>query len=189
MARKIGLEHADVIAAAVAVADEKGIESLNLRDVAHRLGVRPPSLYHHVAGLKGLRREVALYAAKTLRNYLADAIRSHDGRDAIFAMARAYRDFAKMHRGLLGATLPAPRPGEDDELYDALASVVKIFLDILTGVGVEGDAAIHTIRTLRSYLHGFVDLESRGGFGMPQSLEDSFENGLKTIIEGLVNQE
>ena len=135
-----------------------------------------------------MKREVALHAAAELRGCIATAASEHTGREALYAGARAYRDFARRHPGLLEATFPAPRPGEDDELYDALASVVKIFLEMLAEVGVVDDEAIHSIRTLRSYLHGFIDLESHGGFGMPYSLEESFENGLKIIIEGLLGR-
>lgn len=188
MAKKVGLEHSDIIATAVEVADENGIESLNLRDVAARLGVRSPSLYHHVNGLKALRREVALYVANQLRDYLFDAIQSHKSRAALFALANAYREFAKKHPGSLAAMFPAPQPGEDDELYAALASVVTIFLDILAEDDIQGDTAIHAIRNLRSYLHGFVDLELRGGFGMPQNIEESFQNGLDIIINGLLSK-
>jgi len=188
MARKVGLEHGDVLAAAVAVADEHGIENLNLRDVALRLGVRSPSLYHHVDGLKGLRREIALTAAAELRETLVKAAQDQEGAGALFAVARAYRDFARQHPGMLGATLPAPHPGEDDELYDALASVAKVLVDILAALGVTDDAAIHAIRTLRSFLHGFVDLEFRGGFGMPVNLEETFETGLQILIEGLLSK-
>lgn len=189
MAKKVGLTHGDVIEAAVAIVEEQGIENLNLRDVAEKLAVRSPSLYHYVDGLKGLRREIALFAAKELQNYLSNAARDNESRDALFAMARAYREYAKRHPGLLSATFPAPGPGEDNELYEALVSVVNLFREILVTVGVEGDAAIHAIRVLRSYLHGFVDLESRGGFGMPQSLEASFDTGLSVLIEGLLSNE
>jgi len=188
MAKKVGLDHRDIITAAVEVADEIGIESLNLRDVAARLGVRSPSLYHYVNGLQALRREVALYAANQLRDYLSDAIQDYKSREALLALANAYRDFAKKYPGRLGAMFPAPQPGEDDELYAALAGVVKIFLEILATDGIHGDTAIHAIRNLRSYLHGFVDLELRGGFGMPQNIEESFQSGLAIIIDGLLNK-
>src|SRR5258708_1388724 len=50
MGRKLGLTLADVVETASAIADEGGIESLNLGAAAEKLGVRPPSLYDHVDG-------------------------------------------------------------------------------------------------------------------------------------------
>jgi AcrR family transcriptional regulator len=184
MARRVGLTLDDVVAGAAALADANGIEQLNLAAVAEKLGIRAPSLYHYVAGLEGLRRELALHGAARLRDALAGAVRRRHGRQALMAAARAYRSFARRHPGQLSAMLPAPRPGEDDELYGALAAPIVELTRILSELGVEGDAAIHVLRTLRSYLHGFVDLERRGGFGMPQKLELSFERGLEMIIDG-----
>src|SRR4030095_12675500 len=45
-----------------------------------------------------------------------------------------------------------------------LAEPVADLLEILTGLGLRGDEAIHVVRALRSSLHGFTDLERRGGF-------------------------
>ena len=53
--------------AAAALADEGGAgEELSLARLAERLGVRKPSLYNHVEGLSGLRRELALMALREL---------------------------------------------------------------------------------------------------------------------------
>ncbi len=188
MARRVGLTREDVIGAAAAIADANGIEQLNVAAVAQRLGVRSPSLYHHVPGVEGLRRALALHGAARLREALAAAARGRRGRPALVAAARAYRSFARRHPGQLSAMLPAPRPDEDDELYRALAGPVADLARMLGEIGVEGDAAIHVVRALRSYLHGFVDLERRGGFGMPQKLEVSFERGLQMIIDGITTR-
>jgi AcrR family transcriptional regulator len=185
MARKLGLTLDDVVSAAAAVADTDGIEALSLAAVAERVRVRPPSLYHHVAGVAGLRRHLALLGAARLEEAIAAAARGRAGRRALVAAARAYRLFARRHPGLLAATLPAPRPGEDDELYRALARPVATIAGILAGLGVEEDDAIHVIRALRSYLHGFIELERRGGFGMPQKLETSFERGLALLVDSI----
>jgi len=48
-ARRGSLSRAAVIAAAVDLADEIGVEPLTLRKLAAHLGVQPMSIYHHVA--------------------------------------------------------------------------------------------------------------------------------------------
>ena len=188
MGRKRGLTRADVVAAAADIADESGIEDLNLAAVAVRLGVRPPSLYHHVDGLDGLRREIALRGAVRLRDALAGAASGLSGHAALIAVGRAYRRFARRHPGQLAAALPAPRRAQDPELYQALAAPVADIASILADLGITGDAAIHVIRALRAYLHGFIDLERRGGFGMPQRIEASFERGLALLVDGLARR-
>src|SRR5262245_14305350 len=125
MARKLGITRDDVIETAARLADERGLSALSLSDVAAELRVRTPSLYHHVDGMPGLRRALALEAASRLRKALSDAASGLRGREALVAIAHAYRRFARRHGGLLAATLPAPRRGEDSELHDALALVVE----------------------------------------------------------------
>ena len=55
-----------MVQAAAALADTIGLEELTLADLAARLNVRVPSLYNHVAGLAGLRREIRLLALAEL---------------------------------------------------------------------------------------------------------------------------
>jgi AcrR family transcriptional regulator len=66
VARTRGVELAQVIEAAARVADAEGLHALTMAEVAAALGLRPPSLYSHVDGLKGLRRAMALEAASHL---------------------------------------------------------------------------------------------------------------------------
>ena len=42
--------------------------------------------------------------------------------------------------------------------------------------------AVHLTRALRSLLHGFVHLESHGGFGMPVDIDDSFDTAIAMVI-------
>src|SRR5262245_64538580 len=115
MGRKLGLSLADVVGAATIIADEGGIESLSLATVAEKLGVRPPSLYHHVDGLESLRRTLAIHGANELKAMFANAAKGLRGKKALLAVARAYRAFAKKHPAQLAARLPAPRAADDDE--------------------------------------------------------------------------
>jgi AcrR family transcriptional regulator len=53
-ARRAPLSRDRVLSAAVALADQAGIESLSMRKLAHELGVVPMALYKHVAGKEEL---------------------------------------------------------------------------------------------------------------------------------------
>src|SRR5262249_13799245 len=156
MGKKLGLALVDVLNAASVIADEGGLESLSLAAVAEKLGVRPPSLYHHVQGLDRLRRALAIRGAAELTEAFATAARGLRGKKALVAIARAYRTFARKHPGRVAAMLPAARPADDEELSKALDSPIAEITRILTEVGVHGDDAAHVVRAFRSYLHGFV---------------------------------
>ncbi len=45
---------------------------------------------------------------------------------------------------------------------------------LLGGYGLHDEDAVHAIRAVRCALHGFVTLDAAGGFGMPESIEESF---------------
>lgn len=185
MGRKVGLTLDDVVSTAAAIADRDGLRAMSLRVVADELGIKTPSLYNHVNGLAGLRRELALYGARHLTEVVAAARGGGDAAEKVRRSARAYRRFALDHQGLYEAMFPAPRPGEDDELYDAMAAPVSDLAEILVEAGVDAEETVHLIRALRAVVHGFIDLEMKDGFGMPQEVDVSFEKAIEVVIQGV----
>lgn len=183
MARR-GLTPEVVVAEAGRLVDERGLQALSLALLAERLEVRSPSLYNHVDGLPALTRQLTLHAHRALGAALGKAIMGRSGDDAVRALGRAFRDFARRHPGLHAAAVQGVRPGDADARAAAQAT-----LDPLTAVlepyGLAGDDAIHALRTLRSAVHGFVMLEAAGGFGLPVKLEASFEWLLDQLVRGL----
>jgi AcrR family transcriptional regulator len=185
MARKRGLDRAAVIGAAAELADREGIEAVTLARVASLLGVQSPSLYSHVDGLAGLRRAIALEAVRRLGAQLDDAARERSGVDALRAIARSYRDFAARHPGTYAMILTTPSPGDDPVGYAAFAAVVPTIADVLVELGASDADAVPLIRSLRSGLHGFVALETAGGFGLPDDIDRSFEILIDVLVEGV----
>ncbi len=160
------------MAEAARIADEVGYERLTLAEVARRFGVAVPSLYKHVAGLGAMHREVSVLAITELGEALAPAA-GVGGGEGLRAMAEAYRAYARSHPGRYAATLRAPDPA-DREAAAASDAVLEVVLSLLAGYGLTGADAIDATRALRSALHGFVELEAVGGFGIPQDLDRSF---------------
>jgi AcrR family transcriptional regulator len=181
---RAGLSTAAVVGAAAELADAEGLEALTLARLAGSVGVRTPSLYNHVASLDDVRRRVALVALVELGDALRDATVGRAGDDALTAMAHAYRAYARAHPGRYAATQRAPAAG-DDERATAAARAVDVLLAVLRGYGLEGDDAIHAARAVRSALHGFVALESGGGFGIPVALDESFDRMVAALARGL----
>jgi AcrR family transcriptional regulator len=97
MAARVGLDRAGVIRAAAALSDAAGGREVSFVELAARLGVRAPSLYNHVAGQDGLRRELALLGVRELTARLGRAAIGKAADDAMLALAHAYRAFAKEH--------------------------------------------------------------------------------------------
>lgn len=184
MPPKKRLDRAAVIQAAADLADAEGMEQLTLARLAERLGIRTPSLYNHVASLAGLRRDLALLGMQALNARLTRAVMGKAADEAVVALAQAYRTFAKEHPALYATTTRAGDP-QDHELQRAAQAVVEVAAAVLAAYGLQGAEAIHAIRALRSALHGFVALETAGGFGMPFDLDESFRRLVQIIIRGL----
>lgn len=179
-----GLTAERVLDSAAALADAEGLDAVTVARVAEALGVRAPSLYNHVAGRDGLARGVALRGVRELGDVLRAAATGRAGEDALLAVAHAYRTYAHTRPGRYAATLRAPAAG-DDEHAAAARATVAVLLAVLRGWGLEGDAAVHAVRGLRSALHGFVALEAAGGFALDVDPDRSFTLLVRTLAAGL----
>lgn len=186
---RAGLNRAAVAEAAAALADENGLENLSLGDLAERLGVRKPSLYNHVAGLSGLRHELALLGLRQLGQSLSRAAVGKAGEEGLLALAEDYRAFVKERPGLYEATVRSYRfsDPEDSELGEAEEEALRPVLSVLVSCGVHGEEeAIHAARGLRSVAHGFATLEEAGGFGMDLDPDESFRRLVRAFSDGLL---
>src|SRR5712691_6769887 len=122
MSHRAGLDQTSVVEAAARLVDEEGIEQLSLGRLAERLGVRVPSLYNHVAGLPGLKHDLALYCLRELLDRIRHATIGKSRAEAIIALADAYRAYGRETPGRYALTLQAPAP--PDREVQALAQQV-----------------------------------------------------------------
>jgi AcrR family transcriptional regulator len=180
----MGLDAARVVDVACEIADADGLSAVTLARVAGELGVRAPSLYNHVDGRDGLERAIALRGVRELTAVLRDAAVGRSGTDALVAAARAHRAYAVAHPGRYAATVTAPA-ADDAEHLAAAGETVDVLLAVLRQWDLEGDDAVHAARALRSAVHGFVALETAGGFGIPIDLDTSFERLVATLATGM----
>lgn len=181
-----GLTRDAVVAAGADLADEIGLDQIHLATLAGRLGVRTPSLYNHVAGLGGLRRELALLGQRELGQRLGRAAMGRSGDEALVAMAEAYRVFVRDRPGLAAATVPSPRLAADDsELLAIEGETTQVVLAVLAGYGLAGDDALHAARVFRAAVHGFALLEASGGFGVPVEIDESFRRLVAMVTSAL----
>jgi AcrR family transcriptional regulator len=181
---KRNLSREVVVRAAADLLDECAGSELKLADLATRLGVRVPSLYNHVAGAEDLKAGVALYGTEELRRRLGEAAIGRAGEDALWAIAAAYRTFAKERPGLYPLTLSAPSH-DDAARIAASDEIIAMLKRVLEPFGFTDERAIHVIRGLRSLMHGFVSLELAGGFGMPFDIEESYHELIAAYLDGL----
>ena len=183
---RAGLTEARVVEEAGLLADEVGLQKLTLAALAGRLGVRQPSLYKHVAGLESLQRSIALRAKAELADVLRQAATGRARGDAIVAMSHAYRAWAKEHPGQYAAVQRAPTPGdlEDESVSN---KVVRVAFDVMAGYRLHDDDAVDAVRALRAALHGFVALETGGGFALSVDIDRSFDRMVSGLAIAFAN--
>ncbi|MBE3558793.1 MAG: WHG domain-containing protein [Ktedonobacteraceae bacterium] len=184
MRHRAGLDHETVIQAAANLLDEQGLEQLSLTRLAERLGIRTPSLYNYVNNLADLKRELARYSSRELLRHLTRATIGKAGNEAVFALADAYRAYARTHPACYALTQQVADL-EDRELREIDEETVNVARAVLAPYRLSEVNMLHAIRGLRSFIHGFVSLEISGGFGLPLSPDESFHWSLNVLIAGL----
>lgn len=184
MPKRPGLSKEKLVDAAIEMINQEGLSSLSIASLAAQFKVKPPSLYNHIDGLEALQQAIALKGIKSMTSIAQKAAMGRAGFDALRATAIAYRDFAKHQPGLYEITLRSNQ-GQNSELAAAEKEGIDVFTGILRGYNLEEEQALHAARAIRSSLHGFVVLEIKGGFGLPLSIEESFDYYLRLLDRGL----
>jgi AcrR family transcriptional regulator len=182
---RAGLTPEVVVASAGELTDREGFDALTLTTLAGRLGVKVPSLYKHVSSLGDLHRRLRLAGLRGLDAALRDAAVGRAGLDALRAVGHAYRRYAREHPGYYAAGLRAVGAADDEEVAAVADQLTGLMLAVVRGYGLEGDRALHAVRSVRAALHGFAALEQARGFGLPQDVDVSFAHLLALLDAGL----
>ncbi|KOX09953.1 TetR/AcrR family transcriptional regulator [Nocardiopsis sp. NRRL B-16309] len=168
---RAGLSAERLARAGAEIADEAGFDQVTVSALARRFDVKVASLYSHVKNSQDLRTRIALLALEELADRGADAVAGRSGKDALVALANAYRDYAHEHPGRYAAA----QLRLDPETARASAGPrhTRMTRSILRGYDLPGEEQTHAVRLLGSVFYGFVSLETGGGFShsAPESRE------------------
>lgn len=181
---KAGLDKKVILETAVKMADTKGIASITIKSLADELGVKSPSLYKHISGIEELNKELMLYGWKKLEKELTKAAVGKAKDDAIIAMCHAYRAYVMRHTGVFEA-MQWYNMYQSEEHLQATAEIVSVIFQVLDAYGLSEEQKVHIVRMLRSFLQGFLSVESHGGFGNSLTVDDTFEISLKIFLNGI----
>lgn len=181
---RAGLSTGAVVQEAARILDGGGAEALTLAALAEKLGVRIPSLYKHIEGMPAIQRGIMVAGKASLARALGQAAIGKSRDNAITAMSIAYRKWALEHPGQYPLTVRPPKDGDDQDLA-ATSELVSVVFNVLAGYDLRGDDAVDATRFLRASLHGFVSLETGGGFELPVDIERSFQRVVQSVVTGL----
>jgi AcrR family transcriptional regulator len=180
---RVGLSTAAVVDAALSIIDEQGLDALTLAAVAGRTGVAAPSLYKHVGNLAELRALLGVRVMEEMTERFATATMGRSRDDAVEVVMRTYRAYVVEHPARYAAM---PRdPLHDPALLATGTRLLNVFLAVLRGYGLTDSAAIHATRCLRAIAHGFASIEAGGGFGLPEDLDDTYQQLIRMFIASL----
>lgn len=165
------------------VLEADGLEGLTMSRVAGVVGVRPPSLYRHVAGRGALVRLIAQAVFEELGETLERAASTGDPTADLRAIAVTFRSFAhaqpRAYALLFGALPDAWRPGPD--AYRPSLAVLFRVVSRLVGPERQLEAA----RTLVAWSHGFVSMELAGAFQLGGDVDVAFGYGIEALSSAL----
>jgi AcrR family transcriptional regulator len=203
--RRVPLTRERVLEAAIALADEGGLESLSMRKLGQALGVEAMSLYNHVANKEDILDGIADQVLTQIELPRAGA----DWETAIWRCATSAHDALTAHAWACNLIMSNPR------ILPSRLRYIDSVLGCLREAGFSAAATFHGYHALDSHILGFtlweaghsVSDEDMAGIlafvpqlsasGYPYLAEhaeqhfagiddqDEFEFGLRLIVDGL----
>jgi AcrR family transcriptional regulator len=159
-----------VLQAAVALADEAGLEAFSMRALAQELGVVPMALYKHVANKDELLDGMVDSVFGEIELPLTDV----DWRSAMRRRAISTREALGRHGWAIGM-MESRRPGPANlRNHNAV-------MGCLRGAGFAFAMAIHAYSVQDAYIYGFALQERDTGFETPDSAGEAAQRRAATI--------
>lgn len=184
-----GLSKEKIVRAAATLIERSGTGEFSMHALAESLHIRTASLYNHVESMEDLMVAICAYALEMQRDAEMNAICGKSHHNAIFALADAYRAFAKEHKELYRLIInTAAFSGE--RLREISQCIVEPFMTILAHTALNDEEKCHWQRVFRGILHGFVSQEQAGFFShLPVNAEESFQTAIRCYTDGLAQAE
>lgn len=182
---RMGLNKQIIVSAAIELIEQDGFENFSMRGLASKLNVKTASLYNHVDNMDDIMVEVGRYAITALNQTEFTAIEGLKKDAAIFALAMAYRDFAK-ERPEMYKVVMSLHKSQSAEVEKTAKPITAPFMQALSGFPLNEEQKMHWQRVLRSILHGFLAQEEAGYFcHFPIMESNSFSLAIQCFIDGL----
>ncbi|MGD0455099.1 MAG: TetR/AcrR family transcriptional regulator C-terminal domain-containing protein [Solirubrobacteraceae bacterium] len=164
------LSRARVLQAAVALADEAGLEAFSMRGLAQELGVVPMALYKHVANKEQLLDGMVDIVFSEIELPSEDL----DWRSPMRRRAVSTREALKRHSWAIGM-MESRHPGPANlRNHNAM-------MGCLRKAGFSFEMAIHAYSLQDAYIYGFALQERDTGFDTPDSAGEAAQRRAKTI--------
>jgi AcrR family transcriptional regulator len=163
---RVPLSQERVLRAAVALADERGLEALTMRSLGEKLGVEAMSLYYYVANKDELLDGMVDLVFSESELPTTDV----DWKTAMRRRAISTREALARHRWAVGLLESSMRPGPANfRLHNAV-------LGCLREAGFSVENAVHAYSLQDAYIYGFALQEKSMPVETPEQLAEAAES-------------
>lgn len=186
-----GLTVESIVEAATALAQEVGINGMSMRLLAERLGVRAPTLYHHVRNKDAL---LTLLVRHLFRDLPAPTVAGDDPMASVSTPAewieiqrtemRAGRAFVGRYPGLARYLLGHPG-GFVDDAGDSRHDSFQREIDVLVRLGMTQEEAGDLVVLLSRWGLAVQAADEEVTHRSADALERSWEVGLDLLLAGV----
>jgi len=165
-----------IVLAACDLLEREGLAGLTMSVVAHRVGVRAPSLYKRVRGRDQL---IQLVAEATLTELAARL----ENESRPVQIANVFRAFGR-ERPAAFQLVMAPGAGTPVAAAEFGAAASEAVLR-MAGTLAGEENALAAARTFTAWAAGFISMELNGGFKLGGDIEEAWVFGVTNIVRAI----
>ena len=142
--RQALIDRARLVESSLRILDTEGTDALTMQRIAQELGVRAPSLYHHVGGINDV---VALLGAHISEAVTVDpeVLARADPVEIFCAFGRSYLRALLLHPALVPLLIAQPMDVDDIEPYEEAATTLCAMGDMSPQVALEAILALEAV--------------------------------------------
>lgn len=160
-----------IIAAALRVIDEAGLDALSMRRLGRELGVDPMAVYHHIPTKDDVLRAVVRHVFGELRTEPVGT----SWREQVISWARSYRAMALAHPNLVLRIL-----ADLESVAIAATEANESLYAALDRAGLDPLDAVRGADTIVDFIHGVVLAEAAASTST-QAATNAFDEALDSL--------
>lgn len=180
-----------LLASALDVLQDQGLEGVTMRAVADRAGVTAPALYWHFADKEALVREVGRELSRVFKDQMLEAVAAPASEARLRRTLEVFRTFAIAHPSYFHMLFVRPPTSRRGEIRDAGASptIFQLLVDRVAECMRDGSLAKadpqSVAMTLAALAQGLVVLHRGGRFASDAAFATFFDLSVDRMIGGL----
>jgi AcrR family transcriptional regulator len=172
--RRPRLSRERVLQGALSVADAGGLGSLTIRSLGTELGVKPMSVYYHVAN----KDEILAALVDIVFGEISLPVPGRNWRSELQKRARSAREVLARHRWAIGLLESRSHPGPANlRHHDTVIATLR-------AAGFSAELTAHAYALIDSYVYGFALQEAALPFKGPESVGDVAGPIMERMAEG-----